>query len=112
MLAAKRAGQGVAWFSPRCDPETGLWSPIQCLGQITSDYNQNELPKAFDGGGLNVCWCADKKGAPMKGSLTRGNEPKCNHRQARRRMGDDDLDGRVTDPGEFFTIQYIHYRSF
>lgn len=83
MLAAKRAGQGNAWFSPRCDPETGSWSPIQCLGQPTNDLQGRAI------GNMNVCWCADKKGAPMKGSLTRGIEPKCNHRQARRRMEDD-----------------------
>lgn len=91
MLAAKRAGQGVAWFSPKCDTETGLWSPIQCLSA--------QIDAAGQASGTSVCWCADKKGAPIKGSLTRGIEPKCNHRQARRRMGDDsDDDNILADP--------------
>lgn len=42
---------------------------------------------------VGVCWCADKKGAPLHGSLTRGIEPLCNHRQARRRTI---LDGDAT----------------
>lgn len=42
---------------------------------------------------VGVCWCADKKGAPLQGSLTRGIEPTCNHRQARRRM----LDRTIND---------------
>lgn len=95
-LAAKRAGQPLAWFQPICDPETGSWSPVQCLGKPSADQpspSQNGVSRAFSIAEPNeqpntvgVCWCADKKGAPVKGTLTRGIEPTCNHRQARRRM--------------------------
>lgn len=96
-LAGKRAGQPLAWFQPRCDPETGSWSPVQCLGKSSQSSspssNQNGVSRAFSisepepqSNAVGVCWCADKKGAPVKGTLTRGTEPMCNHRQARRRM--------------------------
>lgn len=96
-LAAKRAGQPLAWFQPICDPETGSWSPVQCLGKpsLSTDQPslQNGVSRAFSiaepnehPNSVGVCWCADKKGAPVKGTLTRGIEPTCNHRQARRRM--------------------------
>ncbi|XP_055616129.1 uncharacterized protein LOC129762150 isoform X2 [Toxorhynchites rutilus septentrionalis] len=81
-MAAKRAGQPSTWFQPRCDPETGFWSPVQCLGSMSSSNatTTQETPS------LGVCWCADKKGAPVKGSLTKGSEPKCSSRQARKRL--------------------------
>ncbi|XP_065072539.1 uncharacterized protein LOC135696926 [Ochlerotatus camptorhynchus] len=81
-MAAKRAGQPSTWFQPRCDPETGFWSPVQCLGSTgpSNGTTTQETPS------LGVCWCADKKGAPVKGSLTKGSEPKCSSRQARRRL--------------------------
>lgn len=93
-LAAKRARQSV-WFEPRCDPVTGHWSPVQCLGNQGSEepamFSQgiNTLadPKSLTkspASGYGVCWCADKKGAPLKGTLTRDLEPICNSRQARR----------------------------
>lgn len=75
-LVAKRSGQD-AWFQPRCDHETGSWSPVQCLGGENSETMN-----------MKVCWCADKKGAPVKGSLVKGVEPTCSHRQARRRLSD------------------------
>uniref|UniRef100_A0A182NCM9 Thyroglobulin type-1 domain-containing protein n=1 Tax=Anopheles dirus TaxID=7168 RepID=A0A182NCM9_9DIPT len=92
-MAAKRAGQPNTWFQPRCDPETGFWSPVQCLGsmgatttEVTHDERTNGTrPAATEPATVGVCWCADKKGAPVKGSLTKGSEPKCSSRQARRR---------------------------
>lgn len=80
-LAAKRSGgeSSTSWFHPQCDSETGNWLPVQCLGATTSEQTKM----------TGVCWCADKKGAPLKGSLTRNTEPICNHRQARRRMNPD-----------------------
>ena len=96
----------MAWFQPRCDPDTGSWSPVQCLGKQTAESVQSArhgVGRAFtapeptypSSNALGVCWCADKKGAPIKGSLTRGLEPTCNHRQARRRMSDSES---ISDP--------------
>lgn len=81
-LAAKRSGgSSQSWFHPQCDSETGNWLPVQCLGTVDTGNDQTKMS--------GVCWCADKKGAPLKGSLTRNTEPICNHRQARRRMNPD-----------------------
>lgn len=73
IAARRRADKSDIWFRPICDPETGSWSSVQCIGENTTENTK-------------VCWCADKKGSPIKGSLTKGTEPTCNHRQARRRM--------------------------
>lgn len=102
-LAAKRSGQQQHLsFQPRCDPDTGLWSPIQCLGKADKPSEANGINRAFSidtpedpTNTIGVCWCADKKGAPVKGTLTRGTEPMCNHRQARRRTVDADA---IQDP--------------
>lgn len=81
--AARRVGQLGSWFQPRCDAETGSWSSVQCLG---TTLEENEVGRALQSqGGVGVCWCADKKGAPIKGSLTRNTEPSCSFRQARRK---------------------------
>lgn len=95
-LAAKRTGHMSVWFQPRCDPVTGQWSPIQCLGKqpaLGNNPSPTSTGRAFDFSDKSnsqsqagVCWCADKKGAPLKGTLTRDLEPVCNHRQARQRV--------------------------
>lgn len=106
-LAVKRIQQPLAWFQPKCDADTGSWSPIQCLGKSEANSppsaNRNGISREFalahdindaendeqlssKASGDKVCWCADKKGTPIKGSLTRNAEPICNQRQARRRM--------------------------
>lgn len=95
-MAAKRAGQSNTWFQPRCDPETGNWSPVQCLGQ-SKNQTDNRSTERSSSSPIGVCWCADKKGAPVKGSLTKGNEPTCNHRQARRRMHTEETNDPVME---------------
>lgn len=57
-------------FTPRCDPSTGIWQPVQCLEHI------------------EVCWCVTPQGQPLKGTLIRGTQPVCNFRQARNRATD------------------------
>ena len=79
IAARRRADKSDIWFRPRCDPENGSWSAVQCIGENSNDSTR-------------VCWCADKKGSPIKGSLTKGTEPTCNHRQARRRMSEEESD--------------------
>lgn len=79
IAARRRTDKSDIWFRPRCDPDSGSWSAVQCIGENTNENTR-------------VCWCADKKGSPVKGSLTKGSEPVCNHRQARRRMQEE------TDP--------------
>ncbi|EDW80868.1 uncharacterized protein Dwil_GK11329 [Drosophila willistoni] len=100
-LAAQRSAHSSSsvWFQPRCDPITGHWSPVQCLGKQPQPQGMNTAPteivsRAFAAAGpeaspYGVCWCADKKGAPLKGSLTRDMEPVCNSRQARNRKNFD-----------------------
>ena len=56
-------------FAPRCDKETGDWQAVQCLEEV------------------GICWCVDKDGEHVKGSLTRG-QPICGVRQARQRTID------------------------
>ncbi|GBP03550.1 hypothetical protein EVAR_71679_1 [Eumeta japonica] len=76
-----RQGHSSVWFKPRCDPLTGQWSPVQCLGKqpglnsVVGSLHQTSSP-------FGVCWCADKKGAPLKGTLTRDVEPKLNYRES------------------------------
>ncbi|XP_017874547.1 PREDICTED: uncharacterized protein LOC108621630 [Drosophila arizonae] len=102
-LAAQRTGHSSVWFQPRCDPVTGHWSPVQCLGKqpalaatsssqivsrafaSSSGSSSTEIPSAQLASPYGVCWCADRKGAPLKGTLTRDTEPICNSRQARAR---------------------------
>lgn len=79
IAARRRADKSDIWFRPRCDEETGSWSSVQCIGDNTTES-------------IGVCWCADKKGSPIKGSLTKGAEPACNHRQARGRMQVEETD--------------------
>lgn len=93
IAARRRADKSDIWFRPRCDPENGSWSAVQCIGENTNDNTR-------------VCWCADKKGSPVKGSLTKGLEPTCNHRQARRRMHVEE-----TDPVMEELIRQITYVS-
>lgn len=99
-LAAKRNGHSAVWFDPKCDPVSGNWRPIQCLGkQPTESKRKIEgISRAFNldqdqeargnsktlGSPYGVCWCADKKGAPLKGTLTKDYEPVCNSRQGRK----------------------------
>lgn len=99
-LAAKRNGHSSVWFDPKCDVVSGNWSPIQCLGKQPSPSIRKVegMSRAFnldvgEGRATNnnldspygVCWCADKKGAPLKGTLTKDFEPVCNSRQGRQK---------------------------
>ncbi|XP_043466297.1 uncharacterized protein LOC122501095 isoform X2 [Leptopilina heterotoma] len=66
-------------FLPRCNSDSGTWEPIQCLEHV------------------GLCWCVNRRGDPLKGSLTRGGEPKCNFRQARSGNGSMGIDTSIKD---------------
>jgi hypothetical protein len=50
-------------FIPQCD-ESGGWEPVQCMDE------------------LGLCWCVDKEGKPVKGTMMRGI-PQCSARRSR-----------------------------
>jgi len=56
-------------FNPKCHPVSGDWETIQCLEEV------------------GICWCVDRDGEHIKGSLTRG-KPVCGVRQSRQRSMD------------------------
>ena len=53
-------------YIPRCDPGNGEWQAVQCIDQV------------------GMCWCVNRKGEPVKGTMTAG-KPDCTFRQSRGR---------------------------
>ena len=99
-------------FTPKCNRSTGDWEPIQCL-EVRNfkipEFRRNYFRFRNSGGiffnsgipaeyfflffiffypqEVGICWCVDKDGDHIKGSLTRGT-PICGVRQARQRSMD------------------------
>lgn len=78
-------------FTPKCRPDTGEWESIQCMPHV------------------DVCWCVNTKGEPLKGSIIRGSQPECNFRQARRRMDISPSVSSTDDGTKYLYIMKLHY---
>ncbi|ODM92548.1 BPTI/Kunitz domain-containing protein [Orchesella cincta] len=67
-------------YVPSCDPQTGEWNPSQCFDEI------------------GMCWCVNKKGEPIKGTMSNGS-PKCQTRRGRLLGASSSVEPLVCDKG-------------
>lgn len=67
-------------YMPSCDAQSGDWNPTQCFDEV------------------GMCWCVNKKGEPIKGTMTNGT-PKCQSRRGRLLGASSSVEPLVCDKG-------------